>query len=477
MGPRRLPTGLRPRLATALAATSALTLVVAAVALLSPLEAQLRAERLDALASAVAAARPGLESLPAEVVSARGARLARLARRLRRRTGADIAIFTPTGRVLVNTDPEAGGGGPAAGTRLPEYLRAQRSGRAARGIGRAEGDREARVALPVHSRAGSLLLLARRPLTETQPAVRVVERALVKGALIALALATLLGVFIATRLIRRLRMLRDTALRVSELGLDVDVRADAARDEVGDLTRALATMQGRLREQEQARRAFVSTASHELRTPLTSLQLMLGLLGEDLSAGNFDLDDAREQVRRAELQISGLSRLAGDLLDLSRLDAGTPLRSEPVEVVATCRTVLTEFAARAREGERRIDLVAPRECRAHGDPSAIARIIRILVDNALRFTPPGEAVIVTVAEGGGEVTLSVEDRGPGVPAEERDLVFERFRRGSVTGGEGGFGLGLAIGRELARRMGGDLVLAGDGPGATLRLTLAAAQAG
>jgi signal transduction histidine kinase len=109
-----------------------------------------------------------------------------------------------------------------------------------------------------------------------------------------------------------------------------------------------------------------------------------------------------------------------------------------------------------------------------GDPGAIARIARILVDNALRFGPSGEPITVEDSNAGDRAVLAVQDRGPGVPADERDLIFERFRRGSDVRTEGGFGLGLAIGHELAERMGGELVLASSEAGARFELRLASA---
>jgi signal transduction histidine kinase len=115
----------------------------------------------------------------------------------------------------------------------------------------------------------------------------------------------------------------------------------------------------------------------------------------------------------------------------------------------------------------RVDVVQPiGPCWAKGDPGAVARIVRILLDNALRFAPGGEAIRVEAAYHGERATVDVADRGPGVPPEEREVIFQRFRRGSSTGGEEGFGLGLAIGRELAERLGGRLDLADEGAGDT-----------
>jgi signal transduction histidine kinase len=226
-------------------------------------------------------------------------------------------------------------------------------------------------------------------------------------------------------------------------------------------------MQEELRRQETARRAFVSTASHELRTPLTMLQGTMELLEEDLAEEPVDLSDAQEQVATARRELRRLSALAGELLDLSRLDAAVPLRSEAVELGELARAVAAEFELRARERDIVLDVVPPEgPCWGRGDPDAVARVVRILLDNALRYGPPGEAVRVVAGSSDSVVTVSVADRGPGVPPQERDHIFERFHRGSAAGSEGGFGLGLAIGRELAGRMGGDLRLEPAAPGAS-----------
>jgi signal transduction histidine kinase len=252
---------------------------------------------------------------------------------------------------------------------------------------------------------------------------------------------------------------------------------DRARDEVGDLARTFEIMQRRLRQQEEARRAFVATASHELRTPLTSLDGMLELIDDDLHDPNPDLQDARSLLERARVQSRRLGRLAADLLDLSRIDAEVKLRSEPVELGELSRAVLAEFELGTSEAGIGAELDgAAGPVWALGDPGSVARIIRILLDNAVRASPSGSEIQVQVS-GGDTVKLSVCDVGPGVPPEERKLIFERFQRGRDPGGGAGFGLGLAIGRELALRMGGELMLDESYErGAKFTLSLPAAQA-
>jgi len=321
------------------------------------------------------------------------------------------------------------------------------------------------------------VLAVRKPLDTLSDAVATVRRAFVYAALAGLALTLLLGIPMSATIVRRLRRLRHAALQLAAEGPPVDVPADRRRDEVGDLGRAFAQMQHRLQQQEEARRAFVATASHELRTPLASLDGMLELLDDDLSTGDPDLADARSLLDRARTQSRRLARLAADLLDLSRLDAQVQLRSEPVELGELSRAVLAEFELGTEERGivSTLDDSAG-QVWARGDPGGIARIVRILLDNAVRVSPQGGEIFLAL-RGGDRASVTVRDEGPGVIADERDLIFERFQRGRAASGTAGFGLGLAIGRELAERMGGELVLEPtDRPGATFTLRLPVTKA-
>src|SRR5581483_1105090 len=152
-------------------------------------------------------------------------------------------------------------------------------------------------------------------------------------------------------------------------------------------------------------------------------------------------------------------------------------RSEPIELSELSRAVIAEFdlGLQARGITTGLSEAAG-PVWALGDPGSVARILRILLDNAVRISPPGTEVTVELAATP-VPRMSVRDHGPGVEESERELIFQRFHRGRATGGDAGFGLGLAIGRELAERMGGALVLdpPGDG-GARFTLTLPAAKA-
>ncbi|MGN6872385.1 MAG: HAMP domain-containing sensor histidine kinase [Solirubrobacteraceae bacterium] len=343
------------------------------------------------------------------------------------------------------------------------------------------GTEVVREAIPFTTRPGHpehWVIAVRKPLDTLSDAVKTVRRAFVYAALAALAITLLLGIPLSATVVRRLRRLHHAALQLAADGPPVALPKDRRRDEVGDLGRAFAQMQDRLQQQEEARRAFVSTASHELRTPLASLDGMLELLHDDLESGALDLADARSLLDRARTQSRRLARLAADLLDLSRLDAQVQLRSEPVELGELSRAVIAEFDLGTEERGivSTLDDSAG-QIWACGDPGGIARIVRILLDNAVRVSPQGGEITLELRNGG-RASVSVRDEGPGVDGEERELIFERFQRGRATGGTAGFGLGLAIGRELAERMGGELVLERtELPGATftLRLPVSTAQ--
>lgn len=319
------------------------------------------------------------------------------------------------------------------------------------------------------------VLAVRRSIDEVPEAVATVRRAVEIAAIPGVLLTAILAFPLASRTVRRVRLLREAALRLAVDGSGTDFPVDRTRDEIGDLSRSFAIVQRRLRQQEAARRAFVSTASHELRTPLASLEGMLELLAEDLNAEHLDLEDANVLLGHARAQSDRLARLAADLLDLSRLDAEVKLRSEPIELGELVRAVQAEFEARAGEQDVSLRLEVPDSAAgiwALADPGSLARIIRILLDNALRVAPRDSEIVMRVAVEAGEPAIRVSDAGPGVPKEERGMIFERFQRGRSSTGKAGFGLGLAIGRELAERMGGALTLVDDdSQGATFNVQL------
>jgi len=454
---RRLPRGLRPRLLLALLFTSLVTLSIAATVLLSPLPDRLREQSATNLRAAVLATRPAVEKAIHDQPEDEFA-LQQVSEELRQRTDGRVILFDPVlpGDVLYDTST----GASIRGATLTS-LHTQRTGTTTTNI---QGD-VVRIGVRLFSEKGGVVgaLVVERRLTEVTTAVDQVRNALLAAGAVGLLVAIALAVALSSTLLRRLGRLRTAAVRISQEGIaDAPLQHDSGRDEVGDLARAFGRMQEELRRQEQARRQFVSTASHELRTPLTMLQGTMELLEEDLADDRLDIADAQAQVARARRELLRLSSLAGELLDLSRLDASVPLRSEPVELGELARAVAAEFALRADDRDVDLEVVPPREpCWSRGDPDAVARVVRILLDNALRYGPRGEPIGVTIGSDERHAYVEVADRGPGVHPAEREQIFERFQRGRSASAEAGFGLGLAIGRELAERMGGTLALVGE----------------
>ena len=320
------------------------------------------------------------------------------------------------------------------------------------------GERFAEAATPVPGTQS--VLLVQSPLHEALATVRLVRNRLLVAGVLALVGALGVGYVGAWLFARRLRRLEAAAERIAAGQFDEPIH-DAGSDEVGQLARTFDRMRERLAALDHARREFIANASHELRTPVFALGGFLELLSDE------ELGEATRQEFLATMreQVDRLAKLATELLDLSRSDAGRlHVERHPVDLTAAAATVVEEFAALARAGGRPLELAAADGATAVGDEQRIMQIARALLENALVHTPPGTRVRVVAGEG----TLGVEDAGPGIPAEHAPQVFDRFYR--VEGQRAsGSGLGLAIASDLAKAMGGSLELESE-PGRTI-LTL------
>jgi signal transduction histidine kinase len=364
-------------------------------------------------------------------------------------TGARVVLlqrFTSHPLVMTNAQDSLGGFGPDV-TDDAIALRAYTTGRPQHGTVR-DGDEDyAEAALPVLG--GDYVLLLRDSLQNQFGSVHLVQRRVLLSAGAALLIALLLGYGAARVFSRRIKRLERAADRIAGGRLDEPVR-DSGRDELGDLARAFDRMRIRLAQLDDARRAFVANASHELRTPLFSLAGYLELLDDEVldepTRLEF-LDSMREQVAR-------LTKLASDLLDLSRLDAGRlTVELEPVDLSALGTEIVEEFGPAAQVGDHVLELAASDGAVALADELRTLQIGRILVENALRHTPPGTSVRVRAVVRDDRAVLEVEDEGGGIPDEHQAQLFERFFR--LDGARAsGSGLGLAIARELAVLMDG-----------------------
>jgi signal transduction histidine kinase len=330
-------------------------------------------------------------------------------------------------------------------------LAAAQRGRIERGTVKRGESSFAEVAFP-QGQLGEVVLFS----ASLRPAandVELVRNRLILAGVLALVASIVVGFGAASIFARRLRRLERSAERIAGGDFSEPV-VDQGKDEVGELAAAFDRMRARLAQLDDARRAFIANASHELRTPIFALGGFLELLRDE------DLDEAtrREFVGTMVEQVDRLTKLATDLLDLSRLDAGRlRLRHEPVALAPLAQTLAEEFRGVAQATRHPIDAVVETDASALGDPERALQIGRILVENAVQHTLDGTAVRVVVRAGGGSAELAVEDEGGGIPAERADQVFQRFTRldGARSSGSG---LGLAIARELAEAMGGTIRL-------------------
>jgi signal transduction histidine kinase len=352
--------------------------------------------------------------------------------------GARVVVFSPPPLL----EPVADSNG---GTSLDvEHDRLVRSASGAGGIVSSAVDRGgstyAEAAVALH---GGNVLLVVAPLHSDLQSVAVIRHRVLLAASLATAFAIVLGYGLASPFTRRTR------------------RLETAADELGQLARAFDRMRLRLASLDRARAEFIANASHELRTPLFSLGGFLELLADE----ELDTETREEFLEAMRGQVTRLTKLATDLLDLSRLDAGRlAVADEGFELTPVAELLAAEFGPRAAAAAHTVELVSGGEVRARGDEARVLQIGRILVENAIVHTPPGTAVSIEVAGGAGRATLAVVDDGPGIAEGAREAVFERFYRlgGSIASGSG---LGLAIARELAGLMGGAVVLE-SGPGRT-----------
>ncbi|MDK3023713.1 ATP-binding protein [Cupriavidus taiwanensis] len=286
-----------------------------------------------------------------------------------------------------------------------------------------------------------------------------------------LLLLPLLGWLVWMAVGRGLRPLREiaTEVRARDANTLAPLAVRPMPDEIAPLSAALNQLLGRLSHAIDTQRAFVADAAHALRTPLTALQLQAQLVerAEDGAARDEAIGKLRQGLER-------LTHLVTQLLTLARQEPGAAVPPhEPVELHQLAAGVVADMAQAALD--RDIDLgldgsadAAPAVVR--GDADALRILLTNLLDNALAYIPAGGRIDVAVrrSAGGRGVELVVSDNGPGIPAEERARVFDRFYR-VADAPTGGSGLGLAIVAEIAQSHGARVVLEDAGPGLRVRV--------
>jgi signal transduction histidine kinase len=456
--PRVSVRGIRARLALALLVVVAGALGVVYLIVVPSLEAELVNAKLDQLEN----------DLATVVNEYRNSALSdqEFAEQAAAGVQARVVVFLDLeGQLIVFGDSNTTSSLDIGGDRVA--LRALRTRELVRGTVERNGRDFAQVAVPVQN-AGTVVMVA-DSLADPLSSLRLIKRRLLFAGALALLFAVVVGYAAASLHARRIRRLERAAERIADGRLDEPVR-DRGNDELGDLAGAFERMRVRLERLDRARSEFIANASHELRTPLFSLGGFLELMADE----EVDEPTRQEFLETMREQVERLAKLATDLLDLSRLDAGRMhVEHEPVDLGETARAVVDEFRALAERRGHVLEVAVEGRPVARADGLRALQIARALVDNALTHTPEGTRVLVRARSDREHTYLEVEDDGPGIPAEHAPHVFDRFYRGDGRVASGS-GLGLAIARELAQTMAGRVVLVSE-PGRTLvRVALGAA---
>ena len=328
-------------------------------------------------------------------------------------------------------------------------------------------------ALPL---SGAEYLVAIAPLGMIDASVRRFGQIMLIMAGAGTALTFLAGWLVAAHALRPVSVLTDVAggiARSREFSRRVSAVSVAVRhDELGRLAATFNEMLASLERAYTAQQRFVADASHELRAPLTAIQANLELLRDRKDMPAEEQERATDEAAR---EASRLARLVADLLALARADAGTPLRRETVELDRVVMEVIGE--ARHLATGQRLEIGTLEPSAIQGDSDRVKQLLLILVDNAIKYTPPGGRVSLGLSRSGGYATFAVRDTGIGIAPDELPRVFERFYRADPARSRdsGGTGLGLPIAHWVARQHGGTVELEsapGRGTTATVRLPLA-----
>ncbi len=273
------------------------------------------------------------------------------------------------------------------------------------------------------------------------------------AALIAILLGVFLALLLANRLLRPIQALTQAARRMSEgdLSQRVAIRGD---DELALLGRTFNHMAASLQEAEERRKALTADIAHELRTPLSVQRAHL----EALLDGIYPLTP--QNLRPLVESNALLTRLVEDLRTLALADAGQlQLEYSPTDIAALLERLVERFTPAAGARSIQITLSSEGTCPPiPADPARLEQILGNLLSNALRHTPSGGQIRISLKPTPANLLIRIHDSGPGIPPEDLPYIFERFYRAdkSRSRAEGGTGLGLTIARQLARAHGGDL---------------------
>jgi len=290
-----------------------------------------------------------------------------------------------------------------------------------------------------------------------------------------IVLAALGGHLMSRKALRPVALLAAEARKITDRNLDKRLPVLTAKDEISHLSETLNQMLGRIDKAFASVRAFTGNASHELRTPIALLrtEIEVALIRPRTPA------EYRETLSRLRDETVRMTRLVENLLSIARADAGAETHSRvPVDPRTLIEQVRDTWELPMERAliEFRIEM-EPGDLTLLGDPAGISRLLSILLENAIKYTPPGGSVTLSASQSAEQVRLSVHDTGIGISAGDLPRIFDRFYRGAKPDTEAtrGSGLGLALGKWIAERHGTQLIVESEtGRGSCFSFSLARA---
>ncbi len=300
--------------------------------------------------------------------------------------------------------------------------------------------------------------------------IRDVVLILLLGLPLAVATAGLGGYTVARRALAPIERMTERAQTITADRLNDRLPVSNPDNEMGRLARVFNATLARLEASFGQMRRFTADVSHELRTPLTAIRSV----GEVGLRGRRDETEYRAIIGSMLEEVDRLAGLVDRLLTLSRAETGpAKLALEAVALNELAESVAIDLAVLAEEKSQPVVVERQGSPQTLGDRVMVRQALINLVDNAIKFSPPGSRIVIRVFEWAGKAVVDVVDNGPGVPAEVRDRIFDRFFRApSASGDVGGSGLGLSIARSAVEANGGTLTLERSGDqGSTFRITV------
>lgn len=312
-----------------------------------------------------------------------------------------------------------------------------------------------RVAAPIIERdrfVGAVVLFA--PVQGVNEVSSKMRQIYIGAAVLGIITAALLGIAISRYITKPLREASRVASRIAEGDFEQRVKVKS-EDEFGKLGKAINNMIQRLADSEKMRRDFIANVSHELRSPLTSVQ---GFVNALLEEKDKDLEERQKYLTIVQKETDRLNKLINDLLEISKFESqgvNFNMNEFPLEVVLNRATTSLKPQLDAKKLTVKIALSEDMPL-CYGDEDRIEQVIHNLLSNALQYSPEGSKILITSQILPDEIHVEISDNGPGIPAEDLPLVWERFYRVDKDRSrqKGGTGLGLAIVQEIIKKHGG-----------------------